>query len=482
MIIRRLILSFLTGVYLSGVQAGSPPDLPDMGDPTGTLMTPRQEGELGAAFFRNLHGQLKIDPDAEVLDYIQSLGQTLTASSDAPNQTFHFFVVDDTAINAFAGPGGYIGVNSGLILTSESESELASVLGHEIAHVTQRHIYQAIQAAGRLSLPAAAAMLAGVLLGAKSGNGQMSQAAIVAAQAAATQFQINFTRDNEAEADRVGMQILSKAGFDPRAMPGFFERMQQSTRFAGRNIPEFLLTHPVTVSRISDTRGRAEQFAYRQYPDSMAFAIVRAKLRVATAANPQESLNHFKALQGQGDKTRRDVNRYGLALALMAGSRLDQARPLLQQLVREHPEQAQFVRAEARVEVEDKNYPAATRLFERALARFPDNRAMTLDYVRVLLTTAKPEQARTLLNGYIRYQGASPEVYELLGEVYSRLGQEAESHRYLGEAYYAAGQTRAAILHYRLARKAAGDNYYLNAVIDERLRQFLAEEVERRQR
>ncbi len=480
--IRRLMITLLVGVHLTSTQAENPSDLPDMGDPTGTLMTPRQEAELGAAFFRSLHSQLKIDQDPEILDYIQTLGQKLAVSGDTPEQTFHFFVVNDPAINAFAGPGGYIGVNAGLILTSESESELASVLGHEIAHVTQRHIYQAIQAAGRMSLPAAAAMLAGVLLGARTGNGQMSQAAIMASQAALTQLQINFTRDNEAEADRVGMQILSRAGFDPRAMPNFFERMQQSTRFAGRNIPEFLLTHPVTVSRISDTRGRAEQFAYRQYPDSMAYAIIRAKLKVATASNPQDSVNYFRALQGQGDRMQRDVNRYGLALALMVHSRQSEARPLLRKLASEYPDQAQFVQAEAQVEVEDKNYAEATRLFERALARFPDNRAMTLSHVRVLLTTGKPEQARKLLDGYIRYQGANPDVYELLGEIYSRLGQDAESHRYLGEAYYAAGQTRAAILHYRLAQKAAGNNYYLNAVIDERLRQFLAEEAERRKR
>ncbi|MGI9213337.1 MAG: beta-barrel assembly-enhancing protease [Methylococcaceae bacterium] len=478
--IRTLLTSLLISTHLSVVQAETTSVLPDMGDPTGTLMTPLQETQLGAAFFRSLHGQLKIDEDPEVLDFIQSLGQKLTAVSDTPTQTFHFFVVNDPAINAFAGPGGYIGVNSGLILTSESESELASVLGHEIAHVTQRHIYQAIQAAGRLSLPAAAAMLVGVLLGAKAGGGQMSQAAIVAAQAAVTQFQINFTRDNEAEADRVGMQVLSKSGFDPRAMPSFFERMQQSTRFAGRNIPEFLLTHPVTVSRISDTRGRAEQFPYRQYPDSFAYSIIRAKLRVSTAANPQDSLNHFKALETQGDKMQRDVTRYGLALSLVANSRLSEARPLLKKLVSEYPDQSQFAQALAQIEVEDKNFQEAARLFERALDRFPDNRAMTLSYVRVLLTTGKPEQARKLLDGYIRYQGANPDVYELLGETYSRLGQEAESHRYLGEAYYAAGQTRAAIIHYRLAQKVAGNNYYLNAVIDERLRQFLAEEAERR--
>jgi len=167
-------------------------------------------------------------------------------------------------INAFAGPGGYIGVNSGLILMTEAESELASVIAHEIGHVTQRHLFRAAEAAGRLSIPTMAATLAAILLGTQSPA--MGQAAIMAIQAGSVQFQINFTRENEEEADRVGMQTLANSQFDPRSMPTFFERLQQSTRYYGQNIPEFLRTHPVTASRISDTRGRAETYPYKQYP------------------------------------------------------------------------------------------------------------------------------------------------------------------------------------------------------------------------
>ncbi|MVF20218.1 M48 family peptidase [Methylocaldum sp. BRCS4] len=453
-------------------------ELPEIGDPTGTLMTPQQEKELGAAFYRKLHAQLEVSQDPEVNDYIQSIGQKLAGSSDNPAQAFHFFVVSDPTVNAFAGPGGYIGVNSGLILTSEAESELASVLAHEIAHVTQRHLYQTFQAAGRLALPTAAAMLAAVLLGAKSA--QLGQAALMAAQAANIQYQINFTRDNEAEADRVGMQILSKSDFDPRAMPTFFERMQQSTRFVGRELAEFLLTHPVTVSRISDTRGRAEQFPYRQYPDSFAYQLVRAKLRVQTAARPQDALNYFKAVSGQGTKLQQDVSAYGLALALIANARAGEAKPILQRLMEIYPDQSHFANALASAERETKNYPRAIQLYESALQRFPENRALTLNYVRTLLTTGKAEQARKLLQNYARRHPPTPEVYNLLAQAYSQLGNDAESHRYVAESYYASGQNRAAILQLRLARKTAGDNFYLNSVIDERLKQLLAEEEERR--
>jgi len=475
-----LIVTQLATV-LQTVAAENRIELPDIGDPTGTLMTPLQEQQLGAAFFRKLHSQMEISQDPEVSDYIQSIGQKLAASSDSPGQSFHFFVVVEPTINAFAGPGGYIGVNTGLILVSEAESELASVLAHEISHVTQRHLYQTFQAAGRMALPTAVAMLAAILLGAK-GNAQAGQAAIVAAQAANMQYQINFTRDNEAEADRVGMQLLSKSEFDPRAMPTFFERMQQSTRFAGHQLPEFLLTHPVTVSRISDTRGRAEQFPYKQYPDSLTYQIIRAKLRVRSESTPRTALEYFRAIADQGTRPQRDVAAYGLALALVKNSRTAEARPILTGLIERYPDQPHFLTALADIEMDAHNYPRAAELYQNGLKRFPANPALTLSHVRLSLITGKPEQARQLLQGYMGVHNSTPEVYELMAEIYSRLNREAASHQYLAEAYYAAGQTRDGIMHLRLAKKLAGNDYYLNFAIDQRLREFLAEEKERKER
>jgi len=305
---------------------------------------------------------------------------------------------------------------------------------------------------------------------------------VVAAQAANMQYQINFTRDNEAEADRVGMQTLSRSEFDPRSMPSFFERLQQSTRFAGRQLPEFLLTHPVTASRIADTRGRAEQFPYRQYPDSFSYQIIRAKLRVLTASNPREALAYFTAIGGQGTKQQQDVARYGLALALIANARPEQGKQVLQQLVMQYPAQSYFINALAKTEFDQRNYANALRLYEIAKERFPESRAVTLHYIKALLATAKFGQARKYLQEYVGHQGFTPESYNLLAQCYSGLGNEGESHRYLAEYYYASGQTRAAILQLRIAQKAAGDNFYVHAVVDERLKQLLAEEEEHKKR
>jgi len=195
-------------------------NLPEMGDSSGSLLTIAEEKELGEEFFRYLHAQMSINTDAEIQEYIQTIGSRLTEHSDNPAYPFHFFVVMENDINAFAGLGGYIGVNSGLILMTEAESELASVMAHEIGHVTQRHLYRGVEAQQRLSIPTLAATLAAIALGTRSP--QMGQAALMAIQAGNVQFQIDFTRAHEEEADRVGMQTLASSDYDPRSMPTFF--------------------------------------------------------------------------------------------------------------------------------------------------------------------------------------------------------------------------------------------------------------------
>lgn len=456
-------------------------NLPDIGDSAGAIISPQQEKALGEAFFRSLHGRYEINEDPEISEYIQSIGQKLAASSDTPAQTFHFFVVNEPDINAFAGPGGYVGVNSGLITMTESESELASVLGHEIAHVTQRHLLQTFEAAGRLSLPTAAAMLAAVLLGATTGSGALGQAAVVAAQAGATQFQINFTRDNEEEADRVGMQTLVRAGLDPRSMPEFFERLQQSTRFAGRGLPEFLRTHPVTTSRISDTRGRAEQYPYKQFPDSFGYQLAKAKLRVLTSKRPKEEVAYFTRALSRGTSEQRDVARYGLALALLAANQPEEAKTQLQNLMSRYRDYPQMHHALAKVSLDQKNYAEAAQIYAQALQRFPGNPALLLENARTLLILKRSELARQQIAAFLLKQKPTPDAYELMAQAYSQLGNEAESHRYLAEAYYADGQLQQAILQFRIAQRSAGSgNYYTESVIDERLAELLAEEKELR--
>jgi len=453
-------------------------NLPDLGDSSGTLISPAQEKELGDAFFRSLHRQLKINHDSEIQQYIQSIGRELVINSDTPSNPYHFFVVLDKQINAFAGPGGYIGINSGLLLLTESESELASVMAHEIAHITQRHLYRAFEAASRLSIPTAAATLAAILIGTQSP--EMAQAALVAIQAGSIQFQIDFTRDNEKEADRVGMKTLAKSSYNPRGMPTFFERLQQSSRYYGQNIPEFLRTHPVSVSRISDTRGRANKYPYKQYPDSQGYLLTKAKLRVMTSSTPELAFNHFKAREHQGTKNQRAINQYGIALVYLEKQNYSAAEKIFNKLKSSYPEQPQYAYGLANTALKAQKYNKALPLFKQALSKFPNNTSIKIEYINTLLKAKKPKLAKTILETLSYQSKKQPLYFELLAQTYADLKQDAESHRYLAEYYYAVGHTSFAILQIKLAKKAKDNNFYLQAILNDRLAFFLYEESERK--
>ena len=447
--------------------------LPDMGDSSGALISPIEEKEFGAAFFRNLHSQADISQDLEIQQYIQAIGRQLAAHSDNPSTPFYFFVVMDPNINAFAGPGGYIGVNAGLILLTEAESELASVMAHEIGHVTQRHLYRQIEAASKMSIPTVAATLAAILIGTQSPT--MGQAALMAVQAGSVQFQINFTRDNEKEADRVGMQTLAEASFDPRSMPTFFERLQQSTRYYGKGVPEFLRTHPVSESRVADTRGRAETYPYKQYPDSMGYLLTKAKLYVLTTHDKDTAIKHFSTLEQQGTAEQRAVARYGLGLVNLQNLQYPAASEIFQQLATQFPNQPQYIAALARTALENHEFDKANQLFAKATQNFPNNDAIKIEYSRCLLKSSKPEQAKQILLSLSESQKERPFYFQTLAQIYADLNQSAESHRYMAEYYYASGETEEAILQIRLAKQEKNLSYQMQAILDERLNFFLNE-------
>jgi predicted Zn-dependent protease len=311
----------------------------------------------------------------------------------------------------------------------------------------------------------------------------MGQAALMAIQAGSIQFQIDFTRDHEKEADRVGMQTLSESNFDPRSMPTFFERLQQSTRYYGKGVPEFLRTHPVSESRIADTRGRAENYAYRQYPDSMGYLLTKAKLQVLTAADKKQTLQLFSSLEQQGTQEQRAVARYGLGWVYLDNLQYAQAIEVFKSLAEQYPEQPAYISAWARSAMESRDYDKANSLFAKASQRFPHNDAVTLEYTRCLLKSGQPQQARQVLQNLSELQKEQAFYYELLAQIHAEIQQPGESHRYMAEYYYASGQTEEAVLQIRLAKQELHLSYQLQAILDERLNFFLAEiEEQKRER
>ncbi len=451
-------------------------DLPAIGDSTGSVISPQQERQLGEAFMRSIRQQLTFVDDAQINEYLQGLGYRLSAQSDDAAQPFDFFMVKDPAINAFAGPGGFIGINSGLMTLTASESELAAVLAHEIAHVTQRHLARAYEAAGKLSLPTAAALLAAILLGSQSG--QAAQAAIAAVTAGSAQYQINFTRANENEADHIGIETLSKAGFDPRSMPAFFQRLQRTTRLYGDLPPEFLSTHPVNTTRIAEAEGRAERYPPYKAGDELAFHLARTRLRVLSAGNSAREAQLFADQLRDGQYISEPAHRYGYALTLLASGKVEQARREITGLRAKDKDRIAYLIAAADIEMAAKNKAAGLRIFRDALELFPDNRPLTLHYAAALLQAQQATEAKNLLLRYRQHKAVDSEFYRLLVRAAGESGRPGEAHEAQAEYYYLNGETRAAVEQLTLAVRDAKLDFYQSSRIEARLNQLKKEALE----
>ncbi|MBI5782420.1 MAG: M48 family metallopeptidase [Gammaproteobacteria bacterium] len=441
--------------------------LPDLGDESIAVISPAQERKLGEDLMRQSRRTLAFMNDPEISEYIQSLGQRLVSHSDNPQQDFRFFVISNPTINAFAVPGGFIGVHTGLILATQSEAELASVLAHETAHITQRHIPRLIAESQRTTLPALAAVLAGILL-ASSGH-QGGEAAIALTSAAVAQKGINYTRGFEEEADRIGMQILAQSGFDPRAMPAFFEQMQNLNRLNDTSLPEFLRTHPVTTNRIADSRNRAEQFRVRQTPDSSDFQHVRAKIRALAPGNQEEIVRGFRENLAQGKYLNADAERYGYAVALLRARQLAMARVEVQKLVEKQPNRTSYRILQAETEVTAENYKEALAIYADTYVKAPTDASLIHYYASALLKTGKHRQAKDLLKTALQRRPEDPELYRMLAQAAGGAGATYEAHTAMAEHYYLSGNPLAAIEQLQLAARFAGDNFYLQSSLEARI-------------
>jgi len=408
-------------------------ELPDMGISANTVLSQADEQKLGTNFIRQLRKHVDVIDDVQINNYINALGHRLSSYSNTPEQPFLFFVIKDSSINAFAVPGGFIGVHSGLILKTSSESELASVLAHEIAHVTQRHIARTIEASQRLSFPALAALIVAAVLAGAAGVPQAGEAALAVVMAGNVQMQINFTRLHEKEADRVGMQTLAKAGFEPRDMPRFFENLQASMRYYEDGVPEFLRTHPVTTDRIAEAYSRAKSGSYR---DERAIHYAIANTSLAT-------------MQSEGVQTQIDW------------------------LFKNDSDRVIYRLLKTRLALLQKNDAKAMQLYEQALQVYPSDKMLSLDYAEQLLQNNNGEKAKAVL---LKISSAyNPDYYHLLARAYQLTGALARAHLAMAENYYLIGQTRQAVEQLKLARQNVKKDFYFASRIDARYKELQIE-------
>lgn len=456
-------------------------DLPDMGSSSDSVMTLPAEARLGRAFMRSVRHALPVSDDPLMTSYVESLGHALVAADRTTSGNFTFFLIDEPVVNAFAGPGGYIGVYGGLILAAETESELAAVMAHEIAHVSQRHLMRSFEDQGKLSIPATALLVAAAILGAQI-SPDAGAAAIAGVQAAAVQRRINFTRDNEKEADRIGIQTLAGAGHDPYAMAGFFERLSKATRVYETSAPEFLRTHPVNAERISDSLGRAERFGARQRPDSLAFLLTRAKLRERSYQRAEQSVSHFENTLREGRYREEVAERYGYALALQRARRFSDAKGENDKLLAVHPSQAEFVVLDAELDLALGNSDAALAHLKQAVSLFPSQWPLRVAYADALMTTGQSARALDELKAIARLRPGNALLFEMIVQAATKSGDQVDVDRYRAEKLYVEGDLEPAIRHLELALRRRDVPYHEAAQIQVRLDAWREEEREEKRR
>jgi len=470
-------INLIFAVVLAAAPAAMGQALPDLGDVSQSEMSPLQERRFGEGIMREIRTDPSYSDDAEITDYLNAIGNKLAAAGSDARQEFNFFLINDPQVNAFALPGGFIGVNSGLLLTAQSESELAGVVSHEIGHVVQRHFARMLVAQKESQLTSLAALAVAIL--AARANSQLSQAAIVGSQASSVQSQLNFTRANEQEADRVGLQILEKSGFDPEGMVTFFERMMRATRFYETAAPSYLRTHPLTTDRIADMQNRAHNLPYRQVPDSLEFQLMRAKIKAAQDS-PQESVAFFENSLKERKYLSEAATRYGLVAALLRVRAYARATQELQALRKSVPSSPIIETLAAQVYTASGDNATAFQTYRDALRKYPAYRALVYNYADMLLRNRQPEEALKLVESRMQYASADYQLYQLQAQCYAALNKSLQQHRALAESYYRLGNIRGAIEQLMLAQKSGDGDFYQQSSVDARLRELRSVDSEMR--
>ena len=429
---KRCLIAALLGtvVFVSGAGADDI-NLPDMGSPADAILNSSEEAQIGRMIMRDIRMSGRVVEDPLITEYLNDVGSRIAAQTNDGEHRFTFFAVEDPRINAFALPGGYIGIHTGLLEATRNEDELAGVLAHEIAHVTQRHIARAIHANSRQSLLTTAVMLGAIIVAAAGGGGDAVQGAVAVAQGTAVQQRINFTRSNEYEADRIGIAALAEAGFDPYGMASFFEvlsRMQ--TTSPEMRAPEFLRTHPVTTARIAEARSRARAYPAVHSEDSKSYGIARMRTIVSRFDTPEEAVAHFEVRDYDNES---EIERYGRAVAYQRAQNHFEALKILEDLLEDDQSVIAYHIGLGQTLVALDQYSDALRVFERAVELFPRNVPLVIEYGDRLLELGQPEKAHAMLLDLLNNVPPTPDQVRLIARAASQAGEDAEAYYYLAE-------------------------------------------------
>jgi predicted Zn-dependent protease len=444
-------------------------DLPDLGEVSRQYFSDQDEQALGHAIMRDVYADPRYLDDPEIESYLNQLGYKLVSVSSRNQREFIFFVVDDPTVNAFALPGGNIGVHTGLLLTAQNESELASVIAHEISHVTQDHIARQIAAQQQAYWPSMAA-LALALLASRS-NPNVAGAAIASTQAYSMQNQLNYSRDFEREADRLGYEMLTRAGFDPRGMSSFFNRLQRASRFYDSNAPAYLRTHPLTSDRIADMESRSESAPYRQVQDSLDFQLVRARLR-ARENTPDDAVLAARSTLKDKRYSNETAARYGLVSALLRARQFKEAEAELQNLPSGKNTDPMILQLAAYTALAAGNQALALQRYQTASEAYPGYRPLQYGYINALLAAGRNNDALARVDTQLALYPLDRRLWRLAAQTHAQLGHRLLSHSAQAEADALSGNLVAAIEQINLGLKAGDGSFQEMSAAEARRREW----------
>jgi predicted Zn-dependent protease len=471
---------FTLGLYLSAGLSPSHSDnlgLPELGDMGTSVISQQQEYQLGRAWLMSYRAQVPAlyDPLSQI--YAEQLIYKLASHSELKKPQLELIIVKNATLNAFAVPGGVVGMHSGLFNYTTTEDELASVLGHELAHLSQRHFARSVQQQQNSSVPTMAGMLGGLILAA-AGSADAGMAAITATQAAALQNQLRYSRDNEQEADRIGMETLNKSGYDPNAMATMFAGMQRTMRFSSVP-PEFLLTHPLTESRVSDARNRAQKYPRGMYTDNLDFQLTKVRINLLTSRSAFDAIKRYEAALKKNDRNA-EAYHYVLALAYTDSKQLGLAKKHLAPLLKKEPYRIQYVLADIGIDVAEKSYESALGKLAKQLQINPNNYPLSMAYADALEKAGKAPEAEKVLITQSKLRPNDPFVWYELAETYGLAGNVIGVHQARADYFILVGDLDRAELQLSYALPLTRGDRITTARINRRMEEIqnLKEQLE----
>lgn len=464
---RRYVSLFII-LALSLKPSANELNLPDLGGASGGIISSAQEYELGQQWQRSFRAQMRTSSDPFILNYTENLIRSLATYSELQDKRLDILVVENPALNAFAVPGGVIGVHTGLFRYAKTEQQFASVMAHELAHLSQRHFARSLGEQAENRLPNIAALLASILILATSG-GDAGIAALSVTQAAALDKQLRFSRSMEQEADRIGMATMMRAEMSPAAMPEMFEQMLHASRFQ-RRPPEFLITHPLTESRVSDSKLRAQQYPPQKKPrPDLEYQLVKVRAELSIESNLARAIKSYKSELSLAPNRSIPV-RYGLSLALFKSNRLNEALSETLTLNKEFPNNLFFSLLLAEIYTEKKLHIEANALLLPLLESHPNHHAVNIKSAELFMKMGKYKQCETLLEAHSQRRQKDDYIWYLLAEAYGLTGKILQVHTARAEYFSLNGIYEKAENHIRHALKLVDKNSHKASELNEKLK------------